>query len=290
VGSYVNPQTNKPDPSYPWTIGNLLWIRQGSSYNTIRFDDLKYGGHSLIAVGSGWDATSNAANIISDNQLSNPWYEVMQLADDGQGTVVERNTISDSATEPTLHATACCNQGQVVASSGGIEVSGSNYIIRNNILTNNVSYTGVIHLGGYWHSDSNHPTPALVEAQNNQIYENKITNNRGPAAIAFVVWYTRADRDAQRAQPLLTGNTVSNNVVSGNSGSAAGYWDDGTFADLLYFADSYVPPFPGNFGGNSVRGNAFQTTTGGALPVMVAVMSNGHDWQKSWRAVEQFSR
>ncbi len=104
VASYVNPSTGKPDPNHPITAGDMLNVFGGSNGNLIQFNDMKYAGHSLIEIGNGFGGT-NANNVISDNVLSNPWYKPLVLADDGAGTIVERNLIEDANSVPTLYST-----------------------------------------------------------------------------------------------------------------------------------------------------------------------------------------
>lgn len=257
VASYVNPATGQPDPNHPITNGDMLNVFGGSNNNLIEFNDMKYAGHSLIEIGNGFGGT-NANNVISDNILSNPWYKPLILADNGGGTIVERNLIEDANSQPTLYSTVPGAVGTLSTASSGVQFSGSNFIFCHNTLVNNSAIYGVIDIGSRWYTDANHPNGVLVQSMNNQIYNNTLYGNHAAAAISFVVFMSQADVSAGRAIPQLTGNVVKNNIFWGNSGTTSSWNGSTTYTSLLYHAASFAPPWPsGGYNGNTVIDNDF---------------------------------
>jgi hypothetical protein len=260
VASYVNPSTGQPDPNHPITAGDMLNVFGGSNGNLIQFNDMKYGGHSLIEIGNGFGGT-NANNVISDNVLSNPWYKPLVLADDGAGTIVERNLIEDTNSVPTLYSTVAGAVGTLSRASDGVQFSGSNFVFRHNTLINNTAIYGVINLGSRWYTDANHPNGVLVESLNNQIYNNTLYGNHAAAAVSFVVFMSKADVTAGRSIPRLTGNAVKDNIFWANSGTPYSWNGKTTYTSLLYHAASFAPPWPsGGYNGNTVTSNDFDST------------------------------
>jgi len=260
VASYVNPSTGTPDPNHPITAGDMLNIFGGSNGNLIQFNDMKYAGHSLIEIGNGFGG-SNANNVISDNVLSNPWYKPLVLADDGAGTIVERNLIEDTNSVPTLYSTVAGAVGQLDTASDGVQFSGSNFIFRHNTLLNNTATYGVINLGSRWYTDANHPNGVLVESLNNQIYNNTLYGNHAAAAVSFVVFMSKTDVTAGRSIPRLTGNTVTHNIFWGNSGTPYSWNGKTTYTSLIYHSASYAPPWPsGGYNGNTITNNDLDST------------------------------
>ena len=265
VASYVNPSTGKPDPNHPITAGDMLNVFGGSNGNLIQFNDMKYGGHSLIEIGNGFGGT-NANNVISDNVLSNPWYKPLVLADDGAGTIVERNLIEDTNSVPTLYSTVAGAVGNLSTASDGVQFSGSNFIFRHNTLVNNTATYGVLNLGSRWYTDANHPNGVLVESLNNQIYNNTLYGNHAAAAVSFVVFMSQADVTSGRSIPRLTGNAVRDNIFWGNSGTPYSWNGKTTYTSLMYHAASFAPPWAsGGYNGNTITRNDFDTTTNANL-------------------------
>jgi hypothetical protein len=265
VASYVNPSTRAPDPNHPITAGDMLYVFGGSNNNLIQYNDMKYAGHSLIEIGNGFGGT-NANNVISDNILSNPWYKPLILADDGAGTIVERNLIEDANSVPTLYSTVPGAVGSLSTASTGVQFSGSNFIFRHNTLLNNTAIYGVIDLGSRWYTDANHPNGVLVQSLNNQIYNNTLYGNHAAAGIDFVVFMSQADVTAGRVVPKLTGNLVKDNILWGNSGTPYSYHGSKTYSSLIYHAASYAPAWPGGgYNGNTITGNDFDSATSANL-------------------------
>jgi hypothetical protein len=257
VASYFNPATGKPDPNHPITNGDMLNVFGGSNNNLIQFNDMKDAGHSLIEIGNGFGGT-NANNVISDNILSNPWYKPLILADDGGGTIVERNLIEDASSVPTLYSTVAGAVGSLSTASAGVQFSGSNFIFRHNTLVNNTAVYGVLDLGSRWYTDATHPNGVLVQTMNNQIYNNTFYGNHAAASISFVVFMSQADVAAGHSVPQLTGNVVRNNIFWGNSGTPNSWNGRTTYTSLLYHAASFAPPWPvGGYNGNTVTNNDF---------------------------------
>jgi hypothetical protein len=259
IASYFNPTTGKPDPNHPNTQGDMLNVFGGSNNNVIQSNNMKDAGHSLIEIGNGFGGT-NANNEISDNTLSNPWYKPLILADDGAGTIVERNLIEDANSNPTLISTVPGAVGTLSTASAGVQISGSNFIFRHNTLVNNSAIYGVIDIGSRWYYDANHPSGVLVESMNNQIYNNTLYGNHAAAGISFVVFMAQADVAAGHAVPRLTGNVIRNNIFWGNSGTTSSWNGRTTYSSLIYHAASFAPPWPsGGYNGNTVTDNDFDS-------------------------------
>jgi hypothetical protein len=263
VASYVNPATGKPDPNHPITAGDMLNIFGGSDRNLVQGNDMKYAGHSLIEVGSGnGTGDLNSANVISNNVLSNPWYKPLILSDDGGGTVAQGNTITDASTQPTLYSTVPSEGGAINAASAGVQFSGQNFILRDNIFVNNSACYGVINLGSRWYFDVNHPNGVLVESLNNQVYNNTLYQNHAAAAVSFVLFQSQADAAAGRSVPRLTGNVVKSNIFWANSGTPNSWNKSMAYSTFIYHSVSMAPPWPsGGYNGNHVSGNDFDTST-----------------------------
>ena len=261
VASYFNPATGAPDPNHPITAGDMLNVFGGSDNNLIQYNDMRYAGHSLIEVGNGFGGT-NANNVISDNTLSNPWYKPLILADDGAGTIVERNLIKDANSTPTLYSTVPGAVGSLSTASAGVQFSGSNFTFRHNTLVNNTAVYGVLDLGARWYSDPLHPNGVAVESMNNQIYNNTLYGNRAAAGVSFVVFMSQADVSAGRSIPRLTGNVVTNNIFWGNSGTTSSWNGKTTYTSLIYHAATYAPAWPsGGYSGNTITGNDFDSAS-----------------------------
>jgi len=265
VASYVNPATGKPDPNHPVTSGDMLNVFGGSNNNVIQFNDMKYAGHSLIEIGNGFGGT-NANNVVSDNVLSNPWYKPLILADDGAGTIVERNLIEDASSSPTLYSTVPGAVGTLSSASAGVQFSGTNFIFRHNTLVNNTAVYGVLDLGSRWYVDATHPNGVLVETMNNQIYNNTFYGNHAAAGVSFVTFMSSGDIAAHRAIPRLTGNVVRDNIFWGDSGTPNSWNGRTTYTSLLYHAASFAPPWAsGAYNGNTVKSNDFDSATSADL-------------------------
>ena len=267
VASYLNPATGQPDPNHPTTSGDMINVFGGSDRNLIDHNDMKYAGHSLIEIGSGNGAGDvNAANVISNNTLSNPWYKPLILSDDGAGTIAQGNVISDASTQPTLYSTVPSEGGAINAASAGVQFSGRNFVLRNNTFINNNACYGVINVGSRWYFDANHPNGVLVESLNNQIYNNTLYGNHAAASVSFVLFWSQADVNAKRALPRLTGNSVKNNIFWGNSGTAASWNNSLAYTTLIYHSASMAPPWPiGSYNGNTVVGNDMDSSTAANL-------------------------
>jgi hypothetical protein len=265
IASYFNPATGAPDPNHPWTSGDMLNVFGGSNNNVIQYNDMKYAGHSLIEIGNGFGGT-NANNEISDNTLSNPWYKPLILADDGGGTIVERNLIEDASTVPTLDSTVPGAVGNLSSASAGVQFSGSNFIFRHNTLVNNTAIYGVLDLGSRWYTDPNHPNGVLVESMNNQIYNNTFSGNHAAAGVDFVVFMSSADVAAGRAIPRLTGNVIRENIFWGNTGTPYSWNGTRTYTSLIYHAATYAPAWPsGGYNGNTIVNNDFDNAAAANL-------------------------
>jgi hypothetical protein len=258
VRSYVNPTTGLPDPQHPLSSGDMVSITGGSSRNTFRFNSLSYAGHSLLTVGDGTPGEpANSANEISDNVFSNPWYRDIDLAGDGGTTVLERNQIRDSVTQPTVYDTVLTGK-ELVVSRDAVQVSGSNFVIRSNTITNNVATRGVITLGARWYFDRNITHGEIIESMNNQVVDNVVSGNRALAGVSFTYLYGPADAAAHRALPRLQGNLVSGNVFTGNIPAPAP-WGGTAFSDVLSYVESPAAPWTeGTVGANQIVGNLFQ--------------------------------
>lgn len=263
VASYVNPATGKPDPNHPITAGDMLNIFGGSDRNLVQGNDMKYAGHSLIEVGSGSGASSvNSANVIRNNTLSNPWYKPLILSDDGGGTIVDGNTISDASTQPTLYSTVPSEGGAINSASAGVQFSGQNFILRNNVFINNSACYGVINLGSRWYFDSLHPNGVLVESLNNQIYNNTLYQNHAAASVSFVLFLSQSDVSAGLSTPRLTGNVVKNNIFWANSGTSSSWNHSTAYSTFLYHSATMALPWATTgYGGNQVSGNDFDSVT-----------------------------
>jgi len=265
VASYHNPATGAPDPNHPITNGDMLNIFGGSHDNLVQFNDMKNAGHSLIEVGNGFGGT-NANNEISDNTLSNPWYKPLILADDGGGTIVERNVIEDANSNPTLYSTVAGAVGTLSTASAGVQFSGGNFVFRHNTLVNNTAEYGVIDIGSRWYTDNLHPNGVLVESMNNQIYNNTFYGNHAAAGVSFVVFLSQTDVTAGRAVPRLTGNVINNNIFWGNSGTPYSWNGRLAYDSLIYHAASYAPPWPsGGYNGNTISSNDFDSASAANL-------------------------
>lgn len=252
---FVATYTNK-DPNLPTTTGDMLNIMLGSDRNLVSGNDMRYAGHSLIEIGNGTGASDvNADNKVVDNYLSNPWYKDLILSDDGAGTVAERNQLLDANSDPTLYSTVPGQVGQLQKSSDAVQISGSNFALRNNIVSNCVGTYGCITLGARWYTDSLHPAGVLVESMNNDISGNVVTDNWGAAAVSFVVFLSQADLNAGRtAVPRLTGNRIADNVFSGNAGTVASWNGSMFYSTFIYHSVSLAPPWVGE-NRNTVTGN-----------------------------------
>jgi len=263
VASYVNPATGKPDPNHPITAGDMLNIFGGSDRNVVEGNDMKYAGHSLIEVGNGTGiADVNTANVIRNNRLSNPWYKPLILSDDGGGTIVDGNTIADASTQPTLYSTVPSEGGAINAASAGVQFSGQNFVLRNNVFVNNSACYGVINLGSRWYFDSFHPNGVLVESLNNQIYNNTLYQNHAAASVSFVLFLSQSDAAAGLSTPRLTGNVVKSNIFWANSGTSSSWNHSTTYSTFLYHSATMASPWPtSGYGGNQVTGNDLDSVT-----------------------------
>lgn len=214
VASYVNGK--------PQTSGDMLYLVSGSHDNEIVGNDMKYAGHALIEIGTGWGPT-NANNWIHGNTLSNPWYRNIALADDGAGSIIENNQLLDANSVPTLYSTIAGQVGTLKVSSNAIQIIGQHFIVRNNTILNAVAQKGVIQLGGWWYYGAGAPTGGvMVQAQNNQVYSNTIQNSKGAAALAIEQDYTPG---TDKAIPNITANIFRDNIVSSMTSSGAYSWD-----------------------------------------------------------------
>lgn len=259
VASYVDPTTGRPDPSHPQTAGDMLNVVRGSDRNLITGNDMSYGGHSLIEIGNGTgNSDVNAANVIRDNKLSNPWYKPLILSDDGAGTVVDGNTIADATTDPKLYDTRPGQVDAVAVASAGVQFSGSNFTLTHNLFVNDTAEYGVITLGSRWYFDATHPDGVLVESRGNTIANNTITDCHAAAAVSFVIFQSAADDRAGRQVPVLTGNTVTRNIFWANTGTAGSWNGSLLYTTLILDAARYAPAWPsGGYGGNRVTNNDF---------------------------------
>jgi hypothetical protein len=250
----------------PQTAGDMLNLINGSHRNLIQGNDMKYAGHSLIEVGNGFGG-QNAANQILNNTLSNPWYKCLILADDGAGTIADGNDLLDSNSVPTLYSTIAGQVGQLQMADAALQLSGSNFIVRNNLIQNAVGNYGVVTLGARWYSDPLHPF-VLVQSLDNQIYGNQIVGNKGAAAISFVVFLTPADVSAGRQVPNLTGNDIHDNVIGGsglnaNSGTPYSQFPN-AYTTFLYHSATVAPLWSG-LNGNMIHANEIDAATNAHL-------------------------
>lgn len=259
VGSYLNPATGQPDPNHPVSSGDMLNVVLGSDRNTIQSNDMKYAGHSLIEIGNGTgNSEQNAANVIADNTLSNPWYKPLILSDDGAGTTATRNLISDATSVPTLWSTI--TPGTKEDASAGLQISGEGFTVRANTFTNNVADYGVLSLGSRVYNATK------IESLNNVIADNVFTGNHAASSISFVLFQSAADAQAGRAIPSLTGNSFSGNAYFGNSGTAKSWNRSTLYTTFLMHAAVAAPPWPaGGYGGNMVRGDSVDAATNANL-------------------------
>jgi hypothetical protein len=244
----------------PQTSGDMLNLVSGSNRNLIQGNDMKYAGHSLIEVGNGFGGT-NADNQISGNTLSNPWYKCLILADDGAGTVVDTNQLLDANSVPTLYSTVPGQVGTLQTSSDAVQFSGSNYILRNNRISNTVATYGVVTLGGRWYVDSNHPNGVLVESLNNQIYGNTIQNSKAAAVFSFIEFLSSADISAGRtAVPRISGNLIHHNTLAGNAGTPYSWNKSPFFSTVIYHSATQAPQWVGLNGNKMDENTGFDAT------------------------------
>jgi hypothetical protein len=241
----------------PETAGDMLYIVVGSNRNEIAGNDMKYGGHSLIEVGTGW-GPQNAANWIHDNTLDNPWYKCLILADDGAGTIVENNRLLNANSVPTLQATVPYpsaskwpKDGKAYASQA-VQFSGSNFILRNNTIDNTVGIYSPIGLGARWYYGQGAPLGgAKVESKNNQIYGNTISNCKSAATFSFEQNYTRG-MDA--SVPDRTGNLIHDNTII-NPRSTIYSWDGSLHYETVIFREFKGAPIWVGLNGNQFYSN-----------------------------------
>jgi len=217
--SYVNSATGLPDPKTPTTNGHLLQLAYGSDRNTIQYDTFDRAGGSAVQVGNGINGGTNADNVISLNDIANTWYRPVGLDDDGAGTVLELNRIHGAATVPTVRNSHPGSIGTLVKAAVAVQISGKDFVVRNNVITDNVVDRGTIVLGSRWYYDVNNPNGVLVESLDNRIYGNSIYGNAGASSFAFTRFYSEADRKAGKPEPRQSGNQIENNVLWGNTGS-----------------------------------------------------------------------
>jgi hypothetical protein len=283
VASYVNPATGQPDANHPTTSGDMLSIMLGSDRNLVQFNDMRYAGHSLIEVGNGTGmADSNTDNEIADNYLSNPWSKNLILSDEGSGTVAEQNYLLDANSVPTLFSTMPGHMRQLQNSSDAVQFSGSNFILRGNTISNAVCTYGCVTLGSRWYVDANHPDGVLVESKNNQVYDNTISSNKGPAGLSFIEFLGAADIHAGRTHvPALTGNQVHNNTFTGNMGTKYSWNGLPFYSTFIYHSATKAPRWVG-YNGNKVYANQVDSTN--------ANLSDGEYRTFAWHVVQTLAR
>ena len=210
----------------PQTSGDMLALLLGAHDNEITGNDMKYAGHSCIAVGDGITGHTYPNNWIHGNTLSNPWYRCMSLEDSASGTIVENNSLLDANSVPTLLSTA---HSGLAYSSNAIQLDGQNYVVRNNTIDNAVGIYGVISFGGRYYTGV---TPhVLVESKNNQVYGNTISNCLTPSVFAFVQQYVPG---TDATVPDMTGNLIHDNIVVNMAGTAYS-WDGTTHYEPVLF-------------------------------------------------------
>jgi PKD repeat protein len=189
----------------PQTSGDMLNLGSTSHDNTVSGNDMKYAGHSLIAVGDGITGTTNANNTITNNTLDNPWYKCVILSDDGTGTVVDNNRLLNANSVAYLLSTV---HSGLSYSEATVQFSGSNFTLSNNTIDGCVAQYGLIGLGGRYYTGV---TPhALVESKNNAIFGNTIQNCQGAAVFSFEQNYVPG---VDATVPAISGNLIHDNIV-----------------------------------------------------------------------------
>jgi hypothetical protein len=232
--------------------GDCIWIEDGASRNVITRNVMTQGGHSLLDIGG--DKTGLAFaddNVISQNDLSNPWAMPMGLYAYARRTVVECNLIHDATSTSTINYPRA-----------GINISANDNILRYNLIYNNKA--DGMQIQGY-------DFQGIVQSPSgNQIYQNTVTGNGG-AALEI----------SQQTTGLVTNNTIQNNIFWNNNLAGATtqgrYYAGGSF-DIwvdLYSSTTIWPV--GSLNGNVIRNNILGSSLADAgKQWLIIVISSGN--------------
>jgi len=298
IASYNNPwPSGTPDKNHPMTAGDMIVLGDGSQRNTISNNVLHNAGHSDIEIGFGHlNEAANDGNLITGNTLDNHWWKDLILYGDGQGagsapTIAEHNLIENANSAPAIYSTVSSytfGLNQLAKSSAGVQFSGSNFILRYNTLTNNVSSTGTVEFGARWYNVSG-STYIPVVSNNNQVYGNTFYNNKGPGQVGFIDLWSTADKTAGRIQQTNTGNKIENNIFWNNSGSADSMFSNASvYGSVVYHyccdaSATNIPP--SGWGGNTISHNIFDNST----YACISDVNTGTISRRSWTLAQCLS-
>jgi hypothetical protein len=116
---------------------DLIYCTKACSDNLIEGNEIYYGAHQSICLNcAGPSQSGNDRNVIRNNWIYNPWHTGIGVVANSDYTLVENNIILDCGEDYTNNCRGGASQTKGRLHHGGIQISSSNVIVRNNVIVN----------------------------------------------------------------------------------------------------------------------------------------------------------
>ena len=208
------------------TPDDVIYLRDGASYNLFEGNDLRYGAHATVNIQIGCHR-----NVIRNNRVWNPWHTGVNAYRSSDRTLIEGNIVldcgEDSANMPPWPNLEDGQEDERQISRDkprryhvGIMLGSSDCIVRNNVVVN----TGTMSIDTYasygsWSLDNriysntvteNHD--GLYSESSEPVYGNIIKNN---------IYFDNTEYEIRQTIDSSQGvnSFVNNNIVHSNGGS-----------------------------------------------------------------------